>query len=412
MTAPRIAVLSFPGNNCEVESIRSIRRTGMVAEFFRWNDDPKRLESMDGFVIPGGFSYEDRGRAGMIAARDPVLGVLREQAEEGKPIIGICNGAQVLVESGLIPNGNGLTMCLARNAVSNVATGFLSEWVWITPTCKPGRCAVSDWKGPMHLPIAHGEGRYTTKDPDLLEGLRRNDQIAFCYCDAEGRVSDDATITPNGAVAAIAGLCNPAGNVVALMPHPERSPEGSPYFESFKRWILSGRKQQSRAGLSQSRRNPLPVHEASGAVEIFIGTIIVNNEERSVEQAARRIVPALTLQQLKYIALPVDDPARVLQHVASFNPNKEVAYIRRGKTVRKWNADAKQEESLQQSPFGNSILLLRRDDPDTGAAAMGKGSATGVCYVCSDVRENEMEMSELQEVFANPHASTLTLLRS
>ena len=233
----RIAVLSFPGNNCEVESLKAVKQAGMEAVFFKWNDSKENLEGIDGYFIPGGFSYEDRGRSGMVAARDPLLQFLHEENERGKVIIGNCNGAQILVESGLIPLDKGLKMSLARNALSDQSVGFISEWVWITPTCKRDRCATADWEGVMHLPIAHGEGRFTTKDKDVWKEIKKNDQMAFSYCDASGKVSDDPVVTPNGSEFSIAGICNPAGTVVALMPHPERTENGKPYFESMKRWI-------------------------------------------------------------------------------------------------------------------------------------------------------------------------------
>ncbi|MEK7122568.1 MAG: phosphoribosylformylglycinamidine synthase I, partial [Patescibacteria group bacterium] len=244
MSRPRIAVISFPGNNCEVESLRALKQAGMEAMFFRWNEDRSKLKDVDGYFIPGGFSYEDRGRSGMVAARDPLMEFIGQEAENGKVVIGNCNGAQILIESGLVPIGKHLDMSLARNVVAGAAVGFLSEWVWITPACKVDRCVTSGWSGTMHLPIAHGEGRFTTRDKDLLEELKKNDQIAFRYCDEEGKASEDPMITLNGAVYAIAGICNPAGNVVALMPHPERTPNGTPYFAAMKKWIKKNAKIQ------------------------------------------------------------------------------------------------------------------------------------------------------------------------
>ncbi|NLG07592.1 phosphoribosylformylglycinamidine synthase I [Candidatus Peribacteria bacterium] len=408
----QVAVLSFPGNNCEVETIRALRRAGMRPHFFRWNSDVQELRNADGYVLPGGFSYEDRGRSGMVAARDPVMDVIREEAAGGKPVIGICNGAQVLVESGLIPLGEGLRMSLAHNAIGEHAPGFLNEWVWMQPTCDRQRCATSDWQGPMYLPIAHGEGRFTTRDVGLMEELRQNGQIAFSYCDEEGNVSEDPSVTPNGSLYAIAGICNPEGNVVALMPHPERSPEGLPYFASFKRWMErrasgSGNAVTHRAAQQAPAAPELPLRSAR-PLEIFIDTIITNNEERTVEQAARRVAPSITLRQLKYFAPASGDGRNILQSFALFNPNKEVAYIRRGSSVALWNADAGQEEPADDI-FAHATALLRRDEPDTGSAAIG-GGETGVCYVCSNVPEAALRDQCLREILANPHASTLEIL--
>ncbi|OIO54884.1 hypothetical protein AUJ46_02115 [Candidatus Peregrinibacteria bacterium CG1_02_54_53] len=428
---PRIAVLSFPGNNCEVESLRAIKQAGMEAVFFRWNDSKEKLKDIDGYLVPGGFSYEDRGRSGMVAARDPLLTFLHEENEKGKVIIGHCNGAQILVESGLIPLDQGLKMSLARNALGQEAVGFINEWVWITSTCKRDRCATSDWEGAtcgepfdgaqgrrnrtMHLPIAHGEGRFTTKDKDVWEKLKKNDQMAFSYCNADGKVSDDPETTPNGSVFAIAGLCNPAGNVVALMPHPERTPNGAPYFASMKRWI-EGKRLQKLEKLGKPERLAggewaVPARIVR-PVEIFVGTIITNNEERTVEQAAHRSVPRLKLLQLKYIAPKRAKPEELLSRLSFFNPNKETAMVRQNGAFYRWDSDAKQLLKSEKSPLADATVLLRRDEPDTGGAALGKGSETGICYVCRGVAEQELLKREVLEVFANPHASSLERLSS
>ncbi|MDD5103835.1 MAG: phosphoribosylformylglycinamidine synthase subunit PurQ [Candidatus Peribacteraceae bacterium] len=415
---PRIAVLSFPGNNCEVESLRAVKQAGMEAVFFKWNDSRERLNDIDGYFIPGGFSYEDRGRSGMVAARDPLLAFLHEENERGKVIIGNCNGAQILVESGLIPLDRGLKMSLARNALGNEAVGFINEWVWIMPTCKRDRCATSDWEGTtcgerrrtMHLPIAHGEGRFTTKDKDVWEQLKKNDQMAFSYCDEHGKVSDDPVTTPNGSAFAIAGICNPAGNVVALMPHPERTPNGAPYFASMKRWI-EGKRLQKLERLGKPERLgggewSVPVR-AVRPVEIFVGTIITNNEERTVEQAAHRLVPGLKLRQLKYIAPGREKPEELLSRLSFFNPNKETAIVRQEGTFYRWEINEKKLVPAQKSPLAEAVTLLRRDEPDTGASAIGQGSQTGICYICRGVEEATFLKREVLEVFANPHASTL-----
>ena len=413
MKTPRVAILSFPGNNCEVESLRAIKNAGMEAVFFRWNDDISRLNDVDGYFFPGGFSYEDRGRSGMVAARDPLMKFLHEEAEAGKAIIGNCNGAQILVESGLIPLDHGLRMSLARNAIEKdgvfEGVGFLNEWVWIKPSCERDRCATSNWEGTMHLPIAHGEGRFTTRDADVITELKKNHQIAFQYCDEVGNVSEDPIVTPNGAMFAIAGLCNPAGNVVALMPHPERTPQGAPYFEALRTWlsrtpVTSSHQYTSILTSSTGEWRWKLSSRSPGTVEIFIDTIITNNEERTVEQAARRVVPTLSLKQWKYLSLPGETHESILKHIGNFNPNKERAFVRIGGKMHRWNSDAKRTESISDDIL-NGISLLRRDIPDTGA--MGEGSESGVCYSCTNVSEEDLKKSALLEVFANPHASVL-----
>ncbi len=344
---PLIAVVSFPGNNCEVESMRCVKEAGMDALYFRWNDDRAKLKDVDGYFVPGGFSYEDRGRSGMVAGRDPLLDFIGREAEAGKAVIGNCNGAQILIENGLIPLGKELTMSLAHNAVNEngrlVSPGFLSEWVWITPSCAADRCATSDWTGAMHLPIAHGEGRFATRDKDLLEELKKNDQIAFRYCDAEGKPSEDLPVTPNGSLYAIAGICNPAGNVVALMPHPERTDEGLPYFVSLRKWIEGKHtKKSSMKAKSSSATVELGDHQTP-LTELFIGSLITNNEERTVEKALKRVHPSVVLKQWKYFALPEEQITRALGDLTVFNNNKERAFLRRGGALTRWNAQSKKE---------------------------------------------------------------------
>lgn len=419
MPLPKIAVVSFPGNNCEVESLRAVKQAGMEAVFFRWNDDRSKLKDVDGYFIPGGFSYEDRGRSGMVAARDSLMEFIGQEAECGKAVIGNCNGAQILMESGLVPIGKHLDMSLARNVVAGATVGFLSEWVWITPACAADRCVTSGWKGTtrgepfdnaqdrpcrtMHLPIAHGEGRFTTRDKDLLAEMKKNDQIAFRYCDEAGKASEDPMVTPNGAVYAIAGICNPAGNVVALMPHPERTPNGAPYFAAMKKWIESKKGIQKSQRIQRIQRNDQLQAAQVISTELFIDTIITNNEERTVEAAARRIEPSLRLKQLKYIPLK-GDPADYLKHIANFNPSKEIAYVRRGKELSCWDSSAKKEESSSSNVL-EGIKLIRHDEP------LESGDDQGICYVINGIDEQKMCSSTMLEIFGNPHASTLTRLR-
>jgi hypothetical protein len=141
-------------------------------------------------------------------------------------------------------------------------------------------------------------------------------------------------------------------------------------------------------------------------VEIFIDTIITNNEERTVEQAARRAEPSITLKQYKYIGLQSDRSAELLSALSFFNPNKEVAYVRQKGEFLKWNSDKKKLEKASHPPL-KGVSLLRRDEPDTGGAALGKGSETGVCYDCRNIDEAKLLRTDVCEVFCNPHSSIL-----
>jgi phosphoribosylformylglycinamidine synthase len=229
--APRVALIQFPGSNCEWETKRAAEAAGMVCDVFRWNRDPAALVEYDGYIIGGGFSYQDRVRSGVIATKEPIVTTMFEQvADHGKPVLGICNGAQVLVEAGLVPglDPGRVEMGMAPNYPDPDGRigDFCCRWVYLRHACQRGRCALAARVPADHVwpvPIAHGEGRFTTRDPELLDQLRANDQIVFQYCDQNGQVDDSREINPNGAMANIAGLCNPAGNVLAMMPHPERA---------------------------------------------------------------------------------------------------------------------------------------------------------------------------------------------
>ncbi|MGD8238899.1 MAG: phosphoribosylformylglycinamidine synthase I [Armatimonadota bacterium] len=226
----RVALIQFPGSNCEQETKRAAEAAGLAVDIFRWNRDAALLAGYAGYIIGGGFSYQDRVRAGAIATKEPIVRTVVEEALRGKPCLGICNGAQVLVESGLIP---GITpgeveMALAPNRVD--APGRIShyscQWTYLKHTARPGRCGITSefQEGEVWpAPIAHGEGRYATQKADLLERLIANDQIVLRYCDADGAVEDTPATNPNGSMDNIAGICNPDGNVLAMMPHPERA---------------------------------------------------------------------------------------------------------------------------------------------------------------------------------------------
>lgn len=412
---PVIAIPSFPGSNGEVDNVRTLKRCGFDCFVFRWNDSLEKLATVDGYFFGAGFSYEDRGRSGMVAARDPLFQFMREESEKGKVIIGNCNGAQVLIESGLLPLPGTLSMCLAHNAIQSndgswKSPGFLNQWVWITPSCKKDRCATSDWSGTLHIPIAHGEGRFTTKDPDLLRELEARDQIAFRYCTADGVVLAETPVTPNGSMSAIAGICNPEGNVVALMPHPERTEQGDPYFHSVKKWITSHPKRSSKF-VSTTVNSPISLETQTRLpFEIFIGTLITNNEERTVERALQRLVPSVAIRQWKYVGSRANSVKELLSTLSFFNPHKEVAYVRFDNQIHHWNSDKRKLEKSSSQLF-KGLVLLRRNEPDTFGTSLGDGFETGVCYDCTNTTESDILRSACCEVLGNPHASTLSLLQ-
>ena len=223
MSQARVAVIQFPGVNCESESARAIERVGMTAEVFRWTRPAADLRSFDAYLLPGGWSYQDRVRAGALAAKDPLLDVLAEEAERGKPVIGICNGAQVLVEAGLVPDHGRVDLALARNRMSDRG-GYYTHWVYVRVESSP--CVFTRDLEPgtvIPLPIAHGEGRFMSAEPQQVAALARAGQVPLRYANPDGTPATDFPANPNGAEEAAAAVCNARGNVLALMPHPERA---------------------------------------------------------------------------------------------------------------------------------------------------------------------------------------------
>jgi phosphoribosylformylglycinamidine synthase len=221
MTA-RIAVIQFPGVNCESESARALQRVGLEAEVFRWTRPAAELRDFQGYVLPGGFSYQDRVRAGALAAKEPLVEVLVEAAESGKPVLGICNGAQVLVESGLVPASGPVEMALARNRMSG-RSGYYTRWVTVRIEESP--CVFTRHLAPgtlLPMPMAHGEGRFTAA-PGRMEQLAQSGQVPARYAREDGQIAESFPDLPNGAEQAAAGVSNERGNVLALMPHPERA---------------------------------------------------------------------------------------------------------------------------------------------------------------------------------------------
>jgi len=216
------SVIIFPGSNCDFDLYKAANYIeGIQAEYVWYTSES--LDGFDAVLVPGGFSYGDALRAGALAARAPILKALQRAADAGTRVLGICNGFQILTECGLLPGAlhrnSGLRfICKTVNLeVSNTATSFTTGYAGRTSTH-------------VRLAIAHGEGNYTC-DSDTLQKLEDNGQIVFRY-------SGD---NPNGSVANIAGITNEAGNVLGMMPHPERamadwmgSTDGRILFESMR----------------------------------------------------------------------------------------------------------------------------------------------------------------------------------
>jgi phosphoribosylformylglycinamidine synthase I len=228
----KIAVLQFGGSNCDYD-VQYVMSTiiGVEADLVWYKDD---LHGYDGVVIPGGFSYGDYLRAGAIAAKTPIMDSVRMMASKGLPVIGICNGFQILVESGLLPGA----------LMSNSYPKFRCQWVYLRVENNTSPFTKKFREGEViRIPIAHMEGNYYADDTILSE-LNSSHRVAFRYVNSSGNATEEAN--PNGSRQNIAGVLNTQGNVLGMMPHPERASEeilgstdGKRIFHSMVEYISS-----------------------------------------------------------------------------------------------------------------------------------------------------------------------------
>lgn len=219
---PKVAVIRFPGSNCETESVEAVTRAGLDGEIVLWNESKAKLAPFDAYFLPGGFSYQDRIRAGAVAARLPVMDLLVERSAAGAPILGICNGAQILVEAGLVPGPDTeVTIALAPNRLPH-RSGYYTRWIFLGPGRAGPRCLfTAGLTEPLPMPTAHAEGRFTARTD--AGRVRIEDRASLRYTDPKGAPADAFPAIPNGSFAGAAGVSNEAGNVLALMPHPDRA---------------------------------------------------------------------------------------------------------------------------------------------------------------------------------------------
>ena len=210
-----LSIIQFPGSNDDRDTRFAMKSVlGCDAELV-WHRDSELPAGTTGVMLPGGFSYGDYLRAGAMASVSPVVAAVKRFAEAGGPVLGVCNGFQILCESGLLPG------VLGRNHGLNFICEFVHVRVEVASAPFTSRAKVGDV---LRIPIKNGEGAYMAP-PDVLESLERNGQVRFRYCDADGNVSEDAN--PNGTQNHIAGITNEAGNVLGLMPHPEHAVEAA-----------------------------------------------------------------------------------------------------------------------------------------------------------------------------------------
>ena len=372
------AVIAFPGNNCEIETARAATRNGFETQIFRWNQiDEFRDFHPDFIVLPGGFSFEDRGRSGVIASRDPIFDEIRNFARAGKIILGICNGAQMIVESGIL----GFELALARNVRRDesgrvLGTGFFNAWVNLIPERKnTAFTQFPNFNRPLRVPIAHGEGRFVSRDPEISQKLISGEIVAFRYSDADGVSASKFPENPNGSTASVAGVVNSAGTICAMMPHPERFFEkfdGDEIFRSVHKFL-------------EKNPNPTPVEIGDFAnfpppkiqnfkfspEKIYIEKklIITDNENFSVRSAAESISgESIDLDRTILFEISGNFPnpnsarQKILDSGWIFNPSKEFLVDKPGLE----NKPGLEKTSKKQSPGSTNLATtdFQNDDAD------------------------------------------------
>jgi phosphoribosylformylglycinamidine synthase I len=231
----KFGVIIFPGSNCDYDAYMVIKNVVKREVEFLWHQDTS-LSNYDCVILPGGFSYGDYLRTGAIARFSPIMKEVMNFAQEGGLVVGICNGFQILLEAGLLPGA----------MLRNTSLRFICKFVHIevenentpfTNLCPKGQV--------LKIPIAHTDGNYFISEEGLTR-LKQNQQIVLRYCDQHGKITQEAN--PNGSLYNIAGICNERGNVLGMMPHPERASEkilgsedGKYIFQSIINFFQKGR---------------------------------------------------------------------------------------------------------------------------------------------------------------------------
>ncbi len=427
----KFAVISFPGTNCETEAVRAFKRNGMEAEVVLWNDpgmlNTSRTQEFSGYCIAGGFSYEDRGRSGVVAAQDPITDILRKEADAGKIILGICNGAQVLVETGLVPGyeNKALGMALAWNEMKEgdqiVDTGFYNAWAYLKNTSPKGRTAFNQFDELLHIPFAHGEGRFIMEE-ELLKKMEANGQIVFKYCDSEGKVDPHYPITPNGAMAAIAAISNPAGNVMAIMPHPERDPmgNGNLVFQSIKHYLESENKSSYNSlGMGQTKENIKKKQVFD--LEFYIRLIITDNTERTIEETLIRKGIALHLDRYEFFGInfsagadPKEAVSKILNSGEVANFNKHLVFVKIGTELFQYDP----QTGLKPKTMNLEASVMTADETDMVGASkknslsvhvgkMIESVSYGIVWNFSQADEDTIQKVIDSKILYNPFSMVL-----
>jgi len=339
---PKIAIIEFPGTNCEVETAQAVVEANMEAVLFRYNEDLSLLKQYDGYILPGGSSYEDRSRCGIIAALQPIIDFLKEEDRKGKPILGICNGAQILLEAALVPGFVNYTLggSLSTNTLfedpKTIGVGLYSTSVNIRAKDLRHKGAFFnhlDDNTIIKVPVASSSGRFVFTE-EVLQKLKYHNCIALYYCNEQGQIINNADINPYNSINNIAGLTNFNGNVLAMLPHIERVEEIKLFLESMRSYIVENKKSLKQVvELDSPFTDQLKYERKPNTKEFVIGTVINDNSAATVQQTVEKLGFVVKIGRSVHWTLVKDENASEADFINEvkiieqsghlFNPNKE-----------------------------------------------------------------------------------------
>jgi phosphoribosylformylglycinamidine synthase I len=402
-----IAYIQFPGSNTENETINTLKRCGLFPRPHLWNDHLDLLDNDLGYVILGGFSFEDRSRSGIIASLEPVVEKLKTQALLGKPVLGICNGAQILVESGMVPGNDSFDTVLAladnKRVVKNniVGTGYFNTWCFIKPNKVSNSAFIKKGGGILRVPIAHAEGRFIV-DKNLQKLVNEKNLISYNYCDKNGEIKKDFPINPNSSFGSAAAISNAAGNVMAMMPHPERclSGEADDIFEGMKKYAQSSGTFSYQALKYDAQKIRIKKFNTNKEAEVLVSTIIADNEALSVEKCINML--GFDVKIKKYVHYEIATKGdfnldSVLDTDVLFNPSKEyVADIKRGK--KNFTFLVRNRDDIH----GKSILQTLQKRFDIKNIETVKRGVVWEIDINSDSPKKDVDLILNSHIFSNP----------
>ncbi len=408
MANKKIAYIQFPGSNTENETKNILEKHGMVPFGHLWNDNHDILKNYDGYIILGGFSFEDRSRSGIIASLEPVVQELKKHALLGKPILGICNGAQILVESGLVPGNDRLGVLASltdnKRVVGNriVGTGYYNKWCYIKPNKNTRSAFIKKGGLPLRVPIAHAEGRFVL-DKELEDEVIKNNLIAYKYCDVDGSTSDDFPINPNGSFLSAAALSNLAGNVMAIMPHPERTlnDEADDIFESMKEYMESDKPFSYQALRFESKKLQVKkFKKMQHTKEVLVSAIIADNEAASVEKCINNLGVKAKIKKYVHFEIALEDGLEiedVLSTDTLFNPSKEyITELVKDENIHRFLVCNKDDV------HGQSITQTLRDRFDLKGLESVKKSVLWEIKINSNSTKKDVDLILNSHIFSNP----------